>query len=156
MARYLGIDFGSKRMGLAYADELGVATPLPAVRAEGNKAKLSGIGQVIQERRIEALVIGYPLNMNGSTGFKAREVDDFIGLLEKKFGLPVHRADERLSTQQVEDDFRAFGKKTKRDRNTRRSGEIDSAAAALILRGFLESMIPPENSLLFPEEPPIE
>lgn len=149
MTRLLGIDYGSKRIGLAFADELGVATPLPALRIEGISKQIAGIAEVIGQRRAEAIVIGYPLNMNGTAGFKAREVDAFIVRLEKRTGLPVFRADERLSTQQAEEDFRAFHKKTKRDRQTRLSGNIDSAAAALILREFLIAQNP--ASLLLPD-----
>ena len=88
--RYLGIDWGEKRIGLAYADEVGVAVPLPAAVASTKKARMQQIERMIQERAIAELVVGYPLNMNGSVGFKAREVDAFIKDLEKRFQLPVH------------------------------------------------------------------
>lgn len=131
--RYLGIDWGEKRIGLAYADEVGVAVPLPAAVASTKKARMQQIERTIQERSIAELVVGYPLNMNGSVGFKAREVDDFIKDLEKRFRLPVHRIDERLSSHAVEQGLR--GQKKKPDR---KSGEIDSRAAALILQDFVE------------------
>jgi putative Holliday junction resolvase len=131
--RYLGIDWGEKRIGLAYADEVGVAVPLPAAVASTKKARMQHIERTIQERSIAELVVGYPLNMNGSVGFKAREVDDFIKDLEKRFRLPVHRIDERLSSHAVEQGLR--GQKKKPDR---KSGEIDSRAAALILQDFVE------------------
>jgi len=129
----LGIDWGEKRIGLAFADELGIALPLPAAVASSKKERLQRIAAVIAERRVERLVVGYPLNMDGSVGFKAREVDAFIELLEKRFRLPVFRVDERLSSHSVEQGLR--GQKKKPDR---RSGEIDSRAAALILRDFIE------------------
>ena len=91
------------------------------------------IERMIRERRINELVVGYPLNMNGSVGFKAKEVDVFIAELEKRFRLPVHRIDERLSSHTVEQGFK--GQKKKPDR---KSGEIDSRAAALILQDFVE------------------
>ena len=131
--RYLGIDWGEKRIGLAYADEVGVAVPLPAAVASTKKARMQQIERMIQERAIAELVVGYPLNMNGSVGFKAREVDAFIKDLEKRFQLPVHRIDERLSSHAVEQGLR--GQKKKPDR---KSGEIDSRAAALILQDFVE------------------
>ena len=77
--------------------------------------------------------MGYPLNMNGSVGFKAKEVDAFIQVLEGRFKLPVHRLDERLSSHSVEQHLK--GAKKKPDRKT---GAIDSSAAALILQDFLE------------------
>jgi len=149
MANYIGIDYGHKRIGLAFADELGVATPLPALCVEGKKAQVNAILEVIANRKVDELVVGYPINMDGSVGFKAKEVDAFIESIEKRIKLPVHRADERLSTHQVVEDFRATGRKTKTDRKTRRSGSIDSAAAALILREFLAE----RNPLVFPAEP---
>ena len=82
---------------------------------------------------MQRLIVGYPLNMDGSVGFKAREVDEFIEAIEKRFRLPVHRVDERLSSHSVEQGLK--GQKRKPDR---KSGEIDSRAAALILQDFME------------------
>ncbi|MEM1221614.1 MAG: Holliday junction resolvase RuvX [Verrucomicrobiota bacterium] len=130
---YLGIDWGEKRIGLAYADELGVAYPLKAATAATKKERLRQIEETIKARKIDALVVGYPLNMNGTVGFKAKEVDLFIDEIEKRFRLPVHRIDERLSSHSVEQGLR--GQKKKPDR---KSGEIDSRAAALILQDFIE------------------
>ena len=130
---YLGIDWGEKRIGLAYAGELGIAIPLPAAVAASKKERMQHIDTIIRERYIDTLVVGYPLNMDGSAGFKAREVDDFIIELEKRFRLPVHRIDERLSSHSVEQGLRVQKKKP-----GRKSGEIDSCAAALILQDFIE------------------
>jgi len=129
----LGIDWGEKRIGLAYADELGVALPLPAAVAKTKKERLRHIEAVIARRRVTALVVGYPLNMDGSVGFKAKEVDAFIEELEKRFRLPVHRIDERLSSHSVEQGLRGEKRKP-----SRQSGEIDSRAAALILQDFVD------------------
>ncbi|KAF0094992.1 MAG: putative holliday junction resolvase [Puniceicoccaceae bacterium 5H] len=138
MPRYLGIDYGEKRIGLAYGDELGVATPLPAVIEPNWETRAKVLGQQIAQRRIDALVVGYPYNMDGSVGFKAREVDAFIARLEEQFGLPVHRIDERLTSHQVETQLRAMGRKNSNDRKTRATGEIDSRAASLILQDYLD------------------
>lgn len=130
---YLGIDWGEKRIGLAFADEIGIALPLPAAVAASRQARMQQIEEAIQQRRIQCLVVGYPLNMDGSVGFKAKEVDGFIQYLEKRFRLPVHRVDERLSSHSVEQGLRSQKKKP-----DRRSGEVDSRAAALILQDFIE------------------
>ncbi|MFU8847471.1 MAG: Holliday junction resolvase RuvX [Opitutales bacterium] len=130
----LGIDWGEKRIGLAFADELGIALPLPAAVASSKKERMQQIEATIRQRKVERLVVGYPYNMDGSIGFKAREVDDFIAELEKRFKLPVHRVDERLTSHSVEQGLK--GQKKKPDR---RSGEIDSRAAALILQDFIEA-----------------
>ena len=74
---YLGIDWGEKRIGLAFADSLGIAVPLPAAVASTKQARMQQIEAAITERKIEALVVGYPLNMDGSVGFKAKEVEAF-------------------------------------------------------------------------------
>lgn len=130
---YLGIDWGEKRIGLAFADEVGIALPLPAAVAASKKERMQHIEGMIVARRVDELVVGYPLNMNGSVGFKAKEVDVFIDELEKRFRKPVHRIDERLSSHSVEQGLK--GQKRKPDR---KSGEIDSRAAALILQDFIE------------------
>jgi putative Holliday junction resolvase len=129
----LGIDWGEKRIGLAFEDELGIALPLPAAVGPTKKGRMQQIETMIQQRGVQRLVVGYPLNMNGSVGFKAKEVDVFILELEKRFKLPVHRVDERLSSHSVEQGLK--GQKKKPDR---KSGEIDSRAAALILQDFIE------------------
>ncbi|MDP0499334.1 MAG: Holliday junction resolvase RuvX [Verrucomicrobiota bacterium JB022] len=143
MPRYLGIDYGEKRIGLAYGDDLGVATPLPAVVEATLEAKFAALARQVEQRRPAALIIGYPFNMDGSVGFKAREVDVFIAQLEERFGLPVHRMDERLTSHQVETQLRAMGRKNSNDRKTRATGEIDSRAASLILQDYLDLHHPP-------------
>ncbi len=138
----LGIDYGTKRIGLAYGDELGVAVPVESIPVKSHAQVMEDLQKQIEKRNISALVIGYPLNMDSSVGFKAKEVDAFITKLEKCFGLPVYKADERLTTQQVESDLRSHGRKTKTDRKVRASGEIDSRAAALILQDYLDIRFP--------------
>jgi putative Holliday junction resolvase len=130
---YLGIDWGEKRIGLAHADELGIALPLPAAVAPSKKERMRHIESMIQQKKAVALVVGYPLNMDGTVGFKAKEVDQFIEELEKRFHLPIHRVDERLSSHSVEQ-----GLKGQKKKPSRQSGEIDSRAAALILQDFIE------------------
>ena len=131
---YLGIDYGEKRIGLSYADELGVAVPLDAARQRRKKDRMRHIGEVIAARDISYLVVGYPINMDGSEGFKAKEVDRFIDELQGRFGMEVHRVDETLTTYQAEIDLKSIGK-----RLSRKSGEIDSRAATLILKDFLDA-----------------
>ena len=130
---YLGIDWGEKRIGLAFADEVGIAMPLPAAVAASKKERMRHIEAMLTQRKAQELVVGYPLNMNGTVGFKAREVDEFIAELEKRFRLPIHRIDERLSSHSVEQALKGQKKKP-----SRQSGEIDSRAAALILQDFIE------------------
>lgn len=129
----LGIDWGEKRIGLAFADSIGVALPVDPAVSTSKRKRFMQIENLIKERSINELVVGYPLNMNGSVGFKAKEVDLFIAELERRFSLPVHRVDERLSSHSVEQ-----GLKFQKKKPSRQSGEIDSRAAALILQDFIE------------------
>ena len=135
---YLGIDWGEKRIGLACADEVGIAIPLPAAVAKSKKERFRQIESIIADRKIDEIVCGYPFNMDGSIGFKAREVDTFILEIEKRFGLPVHRVDERLSSYSVEQTM-----KQQKKQLDRKSGEIDSRAATLILQDFIEAQMLP-------------
>jgi putative Holliday junction resolvase len=104
----------------------------PLVNLQGS-ALFEALGKVLQERKVGEIVIGYPLHMDGTPGRRVQEVEEFINALNNRFGLPIHKVDERLSTVRVKADFRAFGKKA-----SKKSGEIDSSAASLILQDFLE------------------
>jgi putative Holliday junction resolvase len=135
----LGIDYGTKRVGLAHGDEIGVATPLPALVDADEAARWQKLGEVIKQRRITDLVLGYPYNMDGSVGFKAKEVDAFAAKLKAAFGLPVHLVDETLTSSEAESSIAKKDRRAVRD-----SGLIDSRAACLILQDYLDQKIPPE------------
>jgi putative pre-16S rRNA nuclease len=135
--RCLGIDYGTKRVGLAHGDELGVATPLPALIDSDAAARWNKLADIIRQRRITDLVLGYPYNMDESIGFKAKEVDAFAQKLKGRFGLPVHLVDETLTSYAAEE---TVPKKARRD--VRDSGLIDSRAACLILQDFLDRQFP--------------
>ena len=135
--RCLGIDHGSRRIGLAFGDELGVATPLPALTESDPAARWTALGVMIRQRRVTDLVVGYPFNMDDTAGFKAKEVDAFAERLRGEFGLPVHLVDERLTSYEAESTIA----KSKR-RDVRASGIIDSRAATIILQDFLNQKIP--------------
>ena len=149
MPKYLGIDYGRKRIGLAFADEVGVSVPIPAILGTDLEGWQDALAVVVEVRKAEELVVGYPLNMDGSAGTRAREVDVFEAELKKLFGLPVHKSDERLTTHAAGEGIKVSRKRMP----ARETGELDSAAASLILRDFLEernpSLLPnPED---FPE-----
>ncbi len=139
--RCLGLDYGTKRIGLSQGDEIGVATPLPALLEGLTAASWVKLGEIIKQRRITDLVVGYPYNMDGTVGFKAKEVDEFAAKLKVKFGLPVHLVDETLTSYEAES---TIAKKSRRE--VRGSGMIDSRAACLILQDFLDQQMPPEIS----------
>ena len=136
--RCLGIDYGAKRIGLAHGDEIGVATPLPAVIEVAGEARWAKIGETVRARRITDLVVGYPYNMDGSVGFKAKEVEAFVAELKVRFGLPVHLVDETLTSYAAESSIAKKDRRAVRD-----SGLIDSRAATIILQDFLDQRNPP-------------
>jgi len=135
--RALGIDYGEKRVGLSYGDELGVATPLPALTQASEAERISSLAAVVRQRGITDLVFGYPYNMDGTVGSKAREVDRFIEKVMDACPLPAHRVDERLTSHEVK---RHLG--GRRDDALRRSGKLDSAAATVILQDYLDQHAP--------------
>jgi len=131
--RVLGIDYGSRRVGLAYGDEIGVATPLPALGAADPPRLWAALAALVKARRVTEVAVGHPLNMDGSAGPKALEVEAFARRLEAELGLPVHLVDERLTSYEAESTI-APAKR----RAARRTGLVDSRAAALILQDFLD------------------
>ncbi len=136
--RLLGIDHGTRRIGLSYGDELGVATPLPAITEKDPVKRWAALLGMIGQRRITALVMGLPLNMDGTSGTKAKEIEGVAERLRAETKLPVHLVDERLTTFEAESTIA----KSKR-RGLRASGIIDSRAATLILQDYLEGILPP-------------
>jgi putative Holliday junction resolvase len=134
--RCLGIDYGAKRIGLSHGDEVGVALPLAALTDTQEELRWKKLAELIKQRRITDLVVGYPYNMDGSAGFKAKEVDAFAATLKTRFGLPVHLVDETLTSYAAE---ASIAKKDRR--KVRSSGLIDSRAACLILQDFLDQRI---------------
>ena len=137
--RCLGIDYGTKRVGLAQGDDIGVATPLPALVDADAGVRWRKLGELIRARRITDLVLGYPYNMDGTVGFKAKEVDAFAAQLRTEFALPVHLVDETLTSAEAES---SIAKKDRR--GVRDSGLVDSRAACLILQDYLNEKFPPE------------
>ena len=136
--RFLGIDYGTRRIGLAAGDELGLATPIPALVEADPAARRRALAGVVKARRIQEIVLGLPLNMDGSEGFKAKESQAFAEELRAEFGLPVHLVDERLTSHMAES-----GMNQKQLREIRGKGIIDSRAAAVILQDYLDQRFPP-------------
>lgn len=143
--KILGLDYGHKRIGLAFADELGVAFPIPAAVENSVEARLNHIALEIERRKPDMLLIGYPYNMDGSASQKMKEVDAFIEILKSRFSLPVDTSDERLSSFQAEADLEAFAPKKSRKKTVaarqkyRRSGDIDSRAIAIVLQDYIDN-----------------
>ena len=141
MPVYLGIDYGTKRIGLAWADELGIALPIGAVPGVDDQSYLDRIADLIEAKEVNELIVGYPIHMDGTVGVRAKEVDVYIATLEKSFAMPVHRVDERLTSLAAEESLGVQSKKKKK----KNLGKIDASAAGIILRDFIENrnVIPP-------------
>ncbi|HOX43948.1 MAG TPA: Holliday junction resolvase RuvX [Myxococcota bacterium] len=133
--RMLGLDFGTKRIGLAAADrEAGLARPLATLARKGGVRDLEAVARLAAEQQAEEVVVGLPLNMDGSEGRMARLAREFAAALGARTGLPVHLWDERLSSFEAEAQLREVG-----DRPARRKQKVDQVAAALILESYLEA-----------------
>jgi putative Holliday junction resolvase len=136
--RYLGLDVGRARIGLALADDvLRTARPHSVVARRSDAADLSAIAEVARAFEVTRAVVGLPLNMDGSEGPSARYARAFAGKVGAALGVPVELHDERLSTFEAEGRLREQGF-TARDQRQR----IDAEAAAVILQGWLDRSTP--------------
>ena len=133
-ARILSLDFGSRNIGLAVSDELGLtAQGLPTYRRSNKKADLDHLRRLIRRHGVAEIVVGLPLRMSGDEGTQAEKVQAFAEELRSKFKLPVHLFDERLTSVEANRVLRET------EMSIRRRGEVvDQLAAVLILQSFLE------------------
>ncbi len=134
--RLLGLDVGSKTIGLALSDMTrAVATPLTTIKRTKFTKDAAELSEIIENHEIFALVIGLPLNMDGSEGPRAQSVRAFARNLSSHVSLPVAFWDERLSTAAAERTL------LEADASRKRRGEvIDKMAAAIILQGALDRL----------------
>lgn len=140
MGKLLGLDHGDKRFGIALSDA-GKVIATPRLVVEGEDALWETLTSLISEEAVEAVVLGLPLNMDGTEGPRARKVVEFSRVLETKTGLPVHFHDERLSSFEAESALREAGL-----HGNRRKRRVDMVAAQIILQGYLNQLN---------EEPPV-
>ncbi len=132
--RILGVDFGLRRIGMALSDPLRVtAQPLPTLAYRTETELWEKIETVFREFPIEKVVIGSPLNLDGSESEILLHVKAFKESLEQKFGVPCQLWDERLTTQSAKMTLQEMGVKSSRHKEKR-----DQIAAVLILQGFLD------------------
>lgn len=130
--RYLAIDLGGKRTGLAVGDDLTrIATPIEVLEIPPGPRLVDAVGEAIREHGPDELVVGLPLNMDGSEGPAAEGAKAFAQDLAAASGLPVRLHDERLSSAAAEADI--AGRYTRKGRKKR----LDAVAAARILESFL-------------------
>jgi putative Holliday junction resolvase len=131
--RFLAIDYGTKRTGLAICDgQETIASPFDVLR--GGKDLIERIERIVAAQNIEALVLGLPVNMDGSNGPQAKLTLAFAERLKRRLKIPIHLQDERLSSFAAEQKLEALGL-----RKAKRRERLDALAAAEILQGFLEA-----------------
>lgn len=143
MARILGIDYGTKRIGLAISDSGGsIASPLKQVAAAGRSADdAAAVLRIADENRAEELLIGLPVNMDGTEGPQAKLTRAFADKLEALTARPVRFWDERLSSRTAEA-YLAQADLTRKQKKKRR----DAVAAQVILQSYLDrESTPPAN-----------
>lgn len=132
----MGLDVGVKRIGIAISDPLGwTAQGHSVLQRNQLKADLAALARLCKEFEIEELVLGYPLNMNGTAGAKAEEIKEFGRLLEENLHLPVSYQDERLTTVSAERMLIDADVSRKK-----RKDVIDKLAAVNILQAYLDRL----------------
>lgn len=137
--RIMGLDYGSKTVGVAMSDELLITAQVleTITRKDENKLRktLARIEELVKEYNVERIVLGYPKNMNNTLGERIERTMEFKEALERRTGLPIVLWDERLTTIAAE--------KSLIESNVRREHRkdyVDQVAAAFILQGYLDGM----------------
>ena len=133
MAVLLGLDIGDIRIGVALSDKLGVAAhPLCTLTRKNRKVDLIAISDLISIHKVERVIIGLPLSLDGSIGPQAEKVQKFAQRLESVINIPIEFQDERFTTAEAEEILRELNKDTKEQKEL-----IDEVAAVIILTDYL-------------------
>ena len=138
MSRVLGIDFGTRRIGLALSDPTGtLASPLPFLENTGLPKVSASLKELLQTHGIQTVVIGMPRNMDGTYGPSAEKVREFIAQIQPHLSAKIVALDERLTTAQASRGLSSIGLSQKDLRK-----KVDSSSACLILQQFLDRSQP--------------
>jgi len=132
--RFIGLDLGSKRIGVSICDERqSIATPYKTINKTNTNNLIVELQKIIKENKIRGIIVGNPINMDGSMGRSTQSVNDIASNISKSIDLPVILWDERLST------VGAFNLSSQLDVNvSKRVKTIDQNAAAFILQGAID------------------
>lgn len=134
MKKYLGIDYGDVRTGLAVSDDLGLlACGIGYESAPGPRKLAKRIAQICQERKIEEIILGHPINMNGTLGPRSELVHVFKQMLEEETGLPVTLFDERCTTMVAHSFLNETATRGKKRRQV-----VDTLSAQIILQNYMD------------------
>ena len=132
--RVLGLDVGARRIGLAVSDPLGItAQGLETLQRKNKQTDLEELAKVIRQYQVKEIVVGLPLRMSGAEGTQSDKIQVFADDLRKRFRLPVHLWDERLSSVEANRLLREMDLSIEK-----RSKAVDRMAAVLILQGWME------------------
>lgn len=132
--RYLGIDYGRRRIGVALSDPTGlIAQPLTTLTVTGIDKAAAEIARLAGDNEVVGVVVGIPTSMSGKPSETSQEVEKFMAVLKKLLDIPIHGEDERLSSHTAEQILHAHGKHIKGHKET-----IDRISAAIILQSFLD------------------
>jgi putative Holliday junction resolvase len=133
--RILALDHGTKRIGVAISDELGmIAQPLEFIPAHPLEEAFVRLKQIIEEKSVDEIIVGMPRNMNGTLGPAADKANEFIAQIKERFPQPVRDWDERLTTVQAQRILIEGG-----TRRNKRKEKVDMMAAAILLQSYLDS-----------------
>jgi putative holliday junction resolvase len=131
--RYLALDLGDRRIGVAVSDSLGMlARPVEVFERRSRVEDFEHIGDLARQHGVKALVVGLPLNLDGTEGPQAAWVRDYTAALAGTLPIPITLWDERLSSETAKDILRQQGRNP-------RNEPIDAVAAAVILQSYLDS-----------------
>ena len=133
--RILAIDYGSRRMGLAVSDLLGItAQGIETLQRKNKRTDFASLARVLRDYEVREIVLGHPLRMSGERGSQAEKVEEFAEELRQKFNLPVHLWDERLTSAEANRLLREAELSIEK-----RARAVDRMAAVLILQSFLQA-----------------
>jgi putative pre-16S rRNA nuclease len=133
--RILAIDYGSRRMGLAVSDPLGItAQGLETLERKNRRSDFARLERVLREYQVAEIVLGNPLRMSGEEGTQSRKAAEFAEELRRRFQLPVHLWDERLTSSEANRVLREAEVSLQK-----RTRAVDRMAATLILQSFLQA-----------------
>ena len=136
MSIILGLDIGDARTGVAISDELGLAAhPLCTIQRKSRKALIAELRELVTAHKVERIVVGLPLQLDGETGVQAKKVKQVAERLAQQVNLPIVFWDESFTTVEAAQILRGTKKRRKK-----RKQVIDQVAAVLILEGYLEEL----------------
>jgi len=132
--RILGLDFGDRRIGVAISDPARrVALARDTIFVSGREDAIRQLGRIVSDEGVGRVVIGLPLNLDGSVGPRARKTQEFAEALRSRLGVEVDVFDERLTTRIAKRTLHQAGQKA-----TKRDGRLDQISAVFILQGYLD------------------